>query len=178
MKIPSLTRFAVALIGLGLVVPAAIAVPITYTFVATSVPAGTTIAATVSIDSSVTGVFSGVGNLLAFNATISGNGTTTVNRTWSLGEVSFAQGTINSGVLAFSGLQATDSALISGSSLNSFLNGGATGFSAPVTIGGSWQRVAAAVGVPDGGPGLAGLLLLAAVAVFGSRARRKQPIPA
>lgn len=174
MRIPSLSLAAI--IALAVSSPALQAVPITYSFVTTSAPAGVTLTATTSIDSSVTGVFSGVGTLLSFSATISGSGTATQNRTWTLGEVSFAQGTLNSGVLAFSGLQASDRALISGSSLNNFLNGGATGFSAPLQFTGSWQSVAAATGVPDSGPGLIAPLAVLALLVIG--ARRKHAIRA
>ena len=92
MRIPSLSLAAI--IALAVSSPALQAVPITYSFVTTSAPAGVTLTATTSIDSSVTGVFSGVGTLLSFSATISGSGTATQNRTWTLGEVSFAQGTL------------------------------------------------------------------------------------
>jgi hypothetical protein len=172
MKLSSLA-LAAALVGLGALAPALHAVPITYNFVTTSAPVGTTFTASTSIDSSVSGVFSGVGTLLSFTATISGNGTATVNRTWGLSEVSFAQGTLNSGVLLFSGLQATDTALVSGSSLNNFLNGGATGFSAPLQIIGSWQRAAAANPVPDQVSAWAAPLVLLALLAVGQRARRK-----
>ncbi|HRE79767.1 MAG TPA: hypothetical protein PLN52_01905 [Opitutaceae bacterium] len=162
-------KFKTALLACGLLLgalqSALHAIPVHYSFVVTSGPAGGgTFSAQTSFDDSLFGAPASNTMPLTFTASLTGN-SFTVDRTWSLSDVVFSQLVISSsGVLTFSALVAYDLSLPTSGYV---LNGGATGFSAPTTIGGYWQKQApVATPVPDVGfswalPTLAGLLILA-----------------
>lgn len=165
--------FLIAIAGLA---SKAHAAPITYEFVPTSIANGGTFTAEITFDTDDFGMGWISDAPSAFFASLSGNSSVTVpDRTWELDEITSLQYMLsNAGVLTINYLTVSDNDLSipPGNPNGWYLNGGPTGFSAPTTIGGSWQEKVVTSNVPDAGPGVILPAALTLAMVFVRNRRR------